>query len=59
MENGEGAAFRKHYLAWDGARYFEGGGQKLGLEDLIVHHVEPEAKLGLKLVFDNVQTYFE
>ena len=58
-ENGDGAAFRKHFLDWDGARYFEGGGQNVGLEDLIVNHVEPEAELGLKLVFDNVQTHFE
>ena len=48
-ENGDGAAFRKHFLDWDGARYFEGGGQNVGLEDLIVHHVEPEAELGLDL----------
>ena len=58
-ENGDGAAFRKHFLDWDGARYFEGGGQNVGLEDLIVHHVEPEAELGLDLVFDNIQTHFE
>jgi ketosteroid isomerase-like protein len=31
----------------------------VGLEDLIVHHVEPEAALGLDLVFDNIQTHFE
>ena len=58
-ENGDGAAFRKHFLDWDGARYFEGGGQNEGLEDLIVNHVEPEAELGLGLVFDNIQTHFE
>ncbi len=48
-ENGDGTAFRKHFLDWDGARYFEGGGQNIGLKDLIVNHVEPEAELGLKL----------
>ena len=58
-ENGDGVAFRKHFLDWDGARYFEGGGQNEGLEDLIVNHVEPEAELGLGLVFDNIQTHFE
>ena len=58
-ENGDGAAFRKHFLDWDGARYFEGGGQNEGLEDPIVNHVEPEAELGLGLVFDNIQTHFE
>lgn len=58
-EGGDGAAFRKHFLNWDGARYFEGGGQNVGLDDLIVYHVEPEAELGLDLVFDNIQTHFE
>ena len=28
-ENGAGAAFRKHFLDWDEARYFEGGGRKI------------------------------
>ena len=46
-------------MDWNGARYFEGGGQNEGLEDPIVNHVEPEAELGLGLVFDNIQTYFE
>ena len=58
-ENGDGTAFRKHFLDWDGARYFEGGGQNVGLEDLIVNHVEPEAELGLKLEFTNIQVHFE
>ncbi len=58
-ENGDGTAFRKHFLDWDGARYFEGGGQNVGLQDLIVNHVEPEAELGLKLGFTNIQTHFE
>ena len=58
-ENGDGIAFRKHFLDWDDARYFEGGGQNIGLEDLIVNHVEPEAELGLKLGFTNIQIHFE
>ena len=31
-ENGDGTAFYKHFLDWDGARYFEGGGQMLVLK---------------------------
>ncbi len=31
----------------------------MGLEDLIVNHVEPEAELGLKLEFTNIQVHFE
>ena len=58
-ENGDGTAFRSHFLDWDGARFFEGGGQNIGLEDLIVNHVEPEAELGLKLEFTNIQIHFE
>ena len=58
-ENGVDAAFPKYFLDWDGARYFEGVGQNMGLEDLIVHHVEPEAELGLHLVFTDIQTHLE
>ncbi len=58
-ENGDGTAFRKHFLDWDGARYFEGGGQNIGIKDLIMNHVEPEAELGLKLGFTNIQIHFE
>ena len=58
-ENGDGTPFRDHFLDWDGARYFEGGGQNIGLEDLIINHVEPEAELGLRLGFTNIQTHFE
>ena len=58
-ENGDGAPLYEHFLDWDGARYFEGGGQNVGLEDLVVNHVEPEAELGLQLGFTNVQTHFE
>ncbi len=58
-EQGDGTPFYEHFLDWDGARYFEGGGENLGLEDLVVNHVEPEAELGLTLGFSNVQTHFE
>jgi len=58
-ENGLVAAFPKYFLDWDGARYFEGDGQNVRLEDLIVHHVEPEAELGLHLSFTDIQMHFE
>lgn len=58
-EQGDGAPFYEHFLDWDGARYFEGGGENVGLEDLVVNHVEPEAELGLTLGFTNAQTHFE
>jgi hypothetical protein len=58
-EQGDGRPFYTHFLDWDGARYFEGGGENVGLRDLVEHHVEPEAELGLRLNFSNVQTHFE
>lgn len=58
-EQGDGNPFHQHFLDWEGARYFEGGGQNVGLDDLVVNHVEPEAALGLSLAFSNVQTHFE
>jgi hypothetical protein len=58
-EQGDGAPFYEHFLDWDGARYFEGGGENVGLRDLVENHVEPEAELGLRLGFTNVQTHFE
>ena len=58
-EQGDGEAFYKHFLDWDGARYFEGGGQNEGLKDLVENHVEPEAELGLTLGFTNVESHFE
>lgn len=58
-EQGDGTPFYSHFLDWDGARYFEGGGQNVGLQDLVENHVEPEAELGLRLGFSNVQTHFE
>lgn len=60
-ERGDGAPFRKHFLDFDGARYVEGGGQNVGLNDLVLRHVEPEkdALEYLKLDFSNVQIHFE
>ncbi len=58
-EQGDGAPFFNHFLDWNGARYFEGGGQNIGLKDLVENHVEPEAELGLSLGFSNIQTHFE
>ena len=58
-EQGDGTPFYAHFLDWEGARYFEGGGENLGLQDLVENHVEPEAELGLRLGFSNVQTHFE
>lgn len=58
-EQGDGTPFYAYFLDWEGARYFEGGGQNVGLKDLVEHHVEPEAELGLRLGFSNIQTHFE
>ncbi len=58
-EQGDGAPFYTHFLDWEGARYFEGGGENVGLEDLVTNHVAPEAELGLQLGFSNIQTRFE
>jgi len=58
-EQGDGDKFYAHFLDWEGARYFEGGGQNLGLQDLVEHHVEPESELGLSLGFSDIQTHFE
>ncbi|MDH3734258.1 MAG: nuclear transport factor 2 family protein [Gemmatimonadota bacterium] len=58
-EQGDGTPFYTHFLNWDGARYFEGGGENVGLEDLVTNHVAPEAELGLRLGFSNIQTHFE
>jgi Domain of unknown function (DUF4440) len=58
-EQGNGDNFYAHFLDWEGARYFEGGGQNVGLADLVEHHVEPEAELGLQLTFSDIQTHFE
>lgn len=58
-EQGDGAPFHAHFLDWEGARYFEGGGENVGLDDLVENHVEPEAELGLRLEFSNIQPHFE
>ncbi len=58
-ERGDGDKFYAHFLDWEGARYFEGGGQNIGLRDLVENHVEPESELGLMLDFSNIQTHFE
>lgn len=58
-ERGDGAPFYEHFLDWEGARYFEGGGENVGLRDLVENHVEPEAELGLRLGYSDIQTHFE
>jgi len=60
-ENGDGAPFRKHFLDFEGARYVESGGQNEGLDDLVMHHVEPEkdALEFLSLDFSNIEVHFE
>ncbi len=58
-EQGDGQAFRKHFLDFDGARYIESGGQNAGLTDLIEHHVEPESDAfdSFELTFSNIDTH--
>lgn len=60
-ENADGNPFRNHFLDFEGARYFESGGQNEGLNDLVGHHVEPEgdALEFLELEYSNIETYFE
>lgn len=60
-EQADGTPFRKHFLDFDGARYVEGGGQNVGLSDLIDHHVEPEGDAldGFELNFSNIETHVE
>jgi hypothetical protein len=57
----DGTAFRNHFLDFEGARYFEGGGENTGLSDLIEHHVEPEADAfdDFELIFTNIETHAE
>jgi len=57
----DGTPFRQHFLDFEGARYFESGGQNKGLIDLIEHHVEPEADAfeGFSLDFSNIETHIE
>lgn len=60
-EDGNGEPFRAHFLDWEGARYFESGGENTGLEDLVVNHVEPEktAIPDLSLGISNLQIHYE
>ena len=60
-ENGDGMPFRKHFLDFEGARYFESGGENDSLSDLVEHHVEPEkdALVFLSLDFSNIQIHIE
>lgn len=60
-ESGDGAPFREHFVDFEGARYFESGGQNVGLDDLVEHHVEPEKDMlvFLSLDFTNIQIHVE
>jgi SnoaL-like protein len=60
-ENGDGAPFRKHFLDFEGARYIESGGQNEGLDDLVVHHVEPEkgAIENFEVKYSDIEVNFE
>jgi hypothetical protein len=59
-EQADGGPFRENFLDFDGARYFESGGENTGLEDLIGHHVEPEGTaLDLNLEFNNPQIHVQ
>lgn len=60
-EMADGTPFRQHYLDFEGARYIEGGGQNVGLTDLIEHHVEPEGDSlsNFELELSNIETHFE
>ncbi len=59
-EQADGGPFRTHFLDFDGARYFESGGENVGLDDLIDHHVEPEGKaLDLNLGFTDPQIHIQ
>ena len=58
-ENGDGEPFRKYFLDFKGAKYFESGGQNIGLADLVENHVEPEkdALYFLELNFNNIDIF--
>lgn len=60
-EQADGEPFRAHFLDSDSARYIEGGGQNVGLTELIEHHVEPEGEAlsSLDLNFSNIETHIE
>lgn len=57
-EEADGTPFRAHFKDFEGARYFESGGQNVGLTDLIEHHVEPEGHaISLDLAFNDPQIH--
>ena len=60
-ENGDSLPFRRSFLDFKGARYIEGGGQNVGLDSLVEHHVVPEkdALEYLKLNFSEIEVHFE
>lgn len=60
-EGGDGTPFWDHFLDFEGARYFESGGQNSGLRDLVENHVEPEkdAIPDLTLGLSNLAIYYE
>lgn len=60
-EDGDGTPFRTHFLDYEGARYFESGGQNTGLSDLVENHVEPEKDSipDLKLGLSELEIYYE
>ena len=60
-ETGDGTPFKQHFLDYEGARYFESGGENTGLSDLVDHHVEPEkdAIPDLDLTFSNIEIHYE
>lgn len=60
-EDGDGTPFRSHFLDYEGARYFESGGQNTGLNDLVENHVEPEKDSipDLKLGLSDLAIYYE
>lgn len=60
-EDGDGTPFRSHFLDYEGARYFESGGQNTGLNDLVENHVEPEKDSipDLKLGLSDLAIHYE
>ena len=60
-EDGDGTPFRSNFLDYEGARYFESGGQNSGLSDLVENHVEPEKDSipDLKLGLSDLAIFYE
>ena len=60
-EEADGTPLREHFLDFEGARYIESGGQNVGLNDLVEHHVEPEGDSldSLELTFSKIETHIE